>query len=117
MEPEAVRTFFIVGFNKDSFWMEEESRNIPCCMVPCHPWPYTTPFTPKPPFFVTYEGPREAACAGPFEFAIEAWDYAVARGGIWAIPRDGWIVVVDKKGRGMFGTFCDLPWEILTFER
>ena len=96
-----MRTFFVIGFERDSFWMEEESRNIPCCMVPMAN-EYTVPFTAKPPYFVRYCGPRECACAGPFEFAVEAWDYAVARGGIQILPEDGWITVVDKKGRPIF---------------
>jgi hypothetical protein len=94
-----VRTFFVIGFDRDAMFVEEEGRGIPCCMVPIRSRPYEVPFEAKPPYFVTYSGPRETACAGPFEFPIEAWDYAVAHGGILVIPDDGTITVVDKRGR------------------
>lgn len=94
-----MRTFFVIGFERDAVFIEEESRNIPCCMVPIRTRPYEVPFEAKPPYFVRYCGPRECACAGPFEFMIEAWDYAVSHGGILVIPDDGYITVVDKRGR------------------
>lgn len=97
-----MRTFFVIGFERDTFWMEEETRYIPCCMVPWRERPYEVPFTAKPPYFVTYCGPRECACAGPFEFPVEAWDYAIIHGGMRVFPEDGWVVVVDKRGRQIF---------------